>query len=263
MIGRRAQDVAPIGEGEIARRRAIELELWRSSPSERPESNSLHNIVNKAQDAAILLDLIERFRGRFERAERILELGGGQGWASCVVKGLFPDAHVTTTDLSTDAVASVGKWERIFEVELDGAEACTSDYLPLGDESQDLVFCFSAAHHFVKHGRTLREMHRVLAPSGSGVYLHEPACSEYLYGAAVRRVNRKRPEVPEDVLRFKELARLAEAVGLHCEVDFYPTTARRGPAETAYYTLLGASGTLQRLLPCTANFVFTKGLPER
>ncbi len=252
-----------MGDAEIARRRAIECELWRSSPSERPDSNSLHNIVNKAQDAAILLDLIERFRGRFERAERVLELGGGQGWASCIVKGLFPEARVTATDLSADAVASVKKWERIFEVELDGAEACTSDSLPVGEESQDLVFCFSAAHHFVKHGHTLREMQRVLAPSGTGLYLHEPACPEYLYGAAVRRVNRKRPEVPEDVLRFKELARLAEAVGLECEVDFDPTTARRGSVEAIYYTLLGASEKLQRLLPCTANFVFTKGLSER
>ena len=47
------------------RRRAAEDEFWRTSETERPESDSLENIVNKAQDAAILLEILALYRGPF------------------------------------------------------------------------------------------------------------------------------------------------------------------------------------------------------
>ena len=243
---------------DVQRRRALEEEFWRTSPTESPGSTAVENIVNKAQEAAIFLDIVRLHRPCFERSETILELGGGQGWASCLVKRLFPQAHVTTTDLSPDAVASVPKWEQVFDVKLDGARACPSDALSEPAESVDLIFCFAAAHHFVTHAQTLQEMHRVLRKGGRGLYLYEPSCPNFLYAAASRRVERKRPEVPEDVLRHTEIANLARAAGLECEVDFYPSYSHRGPVETLYYAVISRSTVLQRMLPCTANYVFSK-----
>jgi SAM-dependent methyltransferase len=243
---------------DVARRRALESEFWRTSPTEAPGSTSIENIVNKAQEAATLLDVLYPFGHYFEQAQAILELGGGQGWASCVVKRLFPHARVTTTDLSSDAVASVPKWEHVFGVKLDCAKACPSDALSEPDESQDLVFCFAAAHHFVTHARTLHEIYRVLRAPGHALYLYEPTCPSYLYAAATHRVKRKRPGVPEDVLRYEDITKLARATGLDCEVQFYPSYVRRGPVETLYYALISRSKMLQHMLPCTANFVFGK-----
>jgi ubiquinone/menaquinone biosynthesis C-methylase UbiE len=243
---------------EVERRRALEHEFWRTSPTESPDSTSIENVINKARDAAVLLDLRHRFRPYFEQAQTILEVGGGQGWGACLVKRLFPHACVTTTDLSADAVASVPKWEHFFEVKLDGAKACPSDALSQPDESQDVIFCFAAAHHFVTHARTLREIRRVLRQRGHGLYFYEPSCPNYLYTAAIRRVERKRPDVPEDVLRYADIAKVARSTGLECDVQFYPSVLRRGPVETLYYALLGRSKVLQRVLPCTANYVFTK-----
>jgi SAM-dependent methyltransferase len=247
-----------VTDHEVERRRALENEFWRTSPTESPGSTSVENVINKAEEAAIFLDIVRLFHRYFEQAETILELGGGQGWASCLVKRLFPEASVTTTDLSPDAIASVSKWERFFEVKLDGAEACPSDLLPEPDESVDLVFCFAAAHHFVTHAQTLREMRRVLRQRGHGLYLYEPSCPNYVYPVALRRVERKRPEVPEDVLRYAQIVDLSRTIGLECEVDFYPSYHRRGPAETVYYAVISRSKVLQRMLPCTANFLFTK-----
>jgi len=243
---------------ELARRQAVEIDFWRTSATERPGSDAVENIVNKAADAAVFLDLLTRYGHVFGGAARIMELGGGQGWASCLVKRRHPSAVVVTTDISPHAVASVRKWERVFDTQLDGARACRSYELGVADGSLDLIFCFAAAHHFAAHRRTLAEVRRVLRPGGHCLYLYEPSCAAALHAAARWRVNRKRPQVPEDVLVSARIRRLAREAGLDCRVEFYPSVARRGPLETVYYAALTALPPLQRLLPCTANYLFTR-----
>lgn len=243
---------------EIARRRQIEDTFWRTSPEECPESDSIYNIVNKTQDASILLDILEIYRDRLQGAESVLEIGAGQGWGSCLVKRLFPQATVIASDLSSYAVASIGKWEAIFDVEIDRTAHYPSDDLGEPDSSLDVVFCFAAAHHFVTHEGTLHEIQRVLRNGGRAFYFYEPTCSAYLYKAALWRATRKRPEVPEDVLVHERIRALAREVGLQCDVSFYPSIERRGPVETIYYVLLRSLPMLQPLLSCTANFEFTK-----
>jgi len=246
-------------EDDVARRREIEDEFWRTSEDERPESSSVRNLVNKAEEAAIFLEILDLHRADFERAARVLELGAGQGWASCLVKSLFPSTVVIATDMSEYAVRSVGKWERIFDVRIDSVRAAPSDDLPEPDASVDVVFCFAAAHHFGTHRRTLAEIHRVLRAGGVAHYFYEPACPAYLHRAASWRVTHKRPEVPEDVLVYSRLIELGREVGLSAEVSFYPTFRRRGSVETLYYATLTALPPLRRALPCTANFSFRKG----
>ncbi len=108
---------------------------------------------------------------------------------------------MTATDISEFAVLSLPKWERLFEVEVDNSYACTSYETSESDDSIDQVFCFAAAHHFLAHKRTLHEISRILKPGGISFYFHEPATPKYLYSLAYWRVNRKRPQVPEDVLK--------------------------------------------------------------
>jgi SAM-dependent methyltransferase len=243
---------------EVDRRRQIEDTFWRTSPVERPESDSIDNIVNKLEDAAILLDILRFYSDRFQSAEDVLEIGAGQGWGACMVKRLFPHTTVTASDLSPHAIASIEKWERIFDVKVARTTHCPSDDLDAANSSVDLIFCFAAAHHFVTHRATLREINRVLRPDGRALWFYEPTCSAYLYRAALWRVTRKRPAVPEDVLIHKRIRALAEEVGLRCDIRFYPNIAHRGPVETVYYALLRSLPALQPLLPCTAIFEFVK-----
>ena len=248
-------------DADIARRRRLEDEYWRDSPTESPGADSIHNIVNKSREAGIFLDLLESRRRYFERAGTILELGAGQGWASCIVKRLFPTARVIVSDLSEHAVASVPQWERIYGAAVDQVLHGASESIDLPDSSVDVVFCFAAAHHFGAHRETLEKVRALLTDGGLAFYLYEPSCSPYLYGAAKRRVNRKRPEVPEDVLVYPEIVELATEVGLRCELEFYPRVADRGPVETVYYSLIRRSRALQTLLPCTVNYTFQKPKP--
>jgi len=236
----------------------IEIDYWKDSREENPEADSLHAIITKFSEARVLLPKLRRYQAEFARAGTILELGAGQGWASCIVKRQFPNSRVIATDISPHAVESVHKWEYLLKVRLDEALACRSYEIPMPDASVDLVWCFEAAHHFIAHRRTLVELHRVLRPGGSALYLHEPSCRPVIYRMAHRRVNQKRPEVPEDVLRYHEIAGLARAAGFTVDMRQDPTPVNRSPFETVYYMALQRSRILRSLLPCSMDYLFRK-----
>ena len=246
---------------EIETRQTIEIEFWRDSPDKSPGSNSLANLANKMSEARVFLDCVERHRDMLAPDGRVLELGAGQGWASCIYKKLFPRAHVTATDISEFAVRSLPKWERLFSVHVDNSYPCVSYQMDEPDNSIDLIFCFAAAHHFLVHRKTLHEISRVLKPGGRACYLYEPATPKYLYPLTYRRVNKKRPEVPEDILITSKIKKIALDLGFSVVIDRYPSTLCRRPVETMYYYTLGRIAFLQKLVPCTVNFLFTKPDP--
>jgi SAM-dependent methyltransferase len=235
-----------------------EIEFWRDDPLESPGAASVENLINKLGEARNFLRKLERFRDIFTSSPRILELGGGQGWASCLVKSKFPAALVTASDISPYAIVSARLWEELFKVRLDGTFACRSYEIPLDDASVDLVFCFAAAHHFRAHRRTLGEIRRVLAPGGSCLYLYEPSCTPWLHQAAQWRVNRKRPAVPEDVLVYERIRWLANSAGLGVRLEFDTSPLNRGVLEQNYYLALTRLPFLTRILPCTVDYIFTK-----
>jgi SAM-dependent methyltransferase len=242
----------------IAERESIEVGFWSSSEIESPHSDSIHNILMKAAEARVFMEKIEAFRSEFASAGTILELGGGQCWASCIVKRLFPAARVVGTDIAPDAIASVHKWEHVYSVKIDETMACRSYAVPFPDESIDLVFAFAAAHHFGRFRSTLTELRRVLKPNGVALFLHEPACRPYLYRIAHWRVNRKRPEVPEDVIVYAKLEAIARELGLDGKALFAPTLTNRTPGAMFYYYALNRLPWLQHVLPCSVDVVLKK-----
>ncbi|MGH9486153.1 MAG: class I SAM-dependent methyltransferase [Terriglobales bacterium] len=235
----------------------VELAFWRDSPTERPGSNSIDNLLNKASEARVFMEKLRRFAEDFGRARRILELGAGQAWASCLVKRFYPAAEVVATDLSPAALAGLANWPPIFGGQPLAASRRAYS-VPFADSSFDLAFAFAAAHHFRRHRSALREVARVLRPGGKALFLHEPTCHEYIYPFAYRRVNRKRPEVPEDVLVRARIRRLAAECGLAASVHLAPTGTDRDPVPGAYYLMLRKIPVLQKMLPCTADFELQK-----
>ena len=237
---------------------AHERRFWENDPVERPGSDSLENVLNKAVDAAIFNTIVDQYAHAFEQVQHVLEVGGGQGWASCVVKRRFPLAHVTLTDAVDAAVTSRHIWERVFGVRLDDAITAPAQALPIADATMDLVFCFAAAHHFVDYAAALREAHRVLRSGGRCLWLYEPTTPRLWHGIAESRVNRKRVDVPEHVIVLTRLLATARNVGFAATAVFAPEGFRRGRLTSLYYNVLSVLPVLTRLFPCTAHFSFVK-----
>lgn len=241
-------------------RQQIELEaqFWDTDPFERPGTDSVENLLNKAVDASIFREIVTQFSTEFAAAARIVELGGGQGWASCIVKRINPAAHVTLTDAVPSAIVGRTIWERVFNCSLDAALAAPAQDIPLADGSVDLVFCYAAAHHFVDHDAALAEAHRILRPGGWCLWLYEPTSSQLFHGIAEARVNRKRPDVHEHVLVPGAVLAKARRVGFAASVHYWPNTLRRGRFESIYYLTLSVIRLLRPVLPCTAHFAFQR-----
>jgi len=234
----------------------IEIEYWKDSMHENPNVDSIDNISNKISDAKVFYNCINRYV--LIKSGRVLELGAGQGWASCVYKKYYSNVHVTATDISEYAIASLPKWEKIYGVKIDKSYSCKSYEILENDEALDQIFCFSAAHHFIAHRSTLVEIKRVLKPGGTAFYFYEPSSPKFFYNFAVWRVNRKRPEVPEDVLIISNLIKIARDLNFDIKVDYTPSTIKRSSLSLIYFSILKLLPFLQVVLPTTVNIIFKK-----
>lgn len=244
---------------EQERRERLEIDFWTNSATESPGARSLDAFTNKMSEARVVLEKFETYGEIFGSASHVLELGGGQGWVSCMLARRFPAIErIVASDISPAAVASLPEWERVFDVKITDSFACPSYDIPVANESFDVVFAFAAAHHFGAHRRTLHELARVLRPGGRALYLHEPACRDFVYERALKRVNRKRPVVQEDLLRVQRMNELAKDAGLQVQRIGAPTTTYRAPLETIYYLVLQKVPPLRSLLPCSVDLIFTK-----
>ena len=241
-------------------REALEKQYYIESSTEgvSTESIDLDLLTYKMWEARAALEGLARHEAMIRNAGTILELGAGEGWLSCILKRKNPSATIVASDISWDGIASNHRWAKVLAAQPDAVLACRSYEIPLADSSVDLVIVFSAGHHFGAQRRSLAEIYRVIRPGGAAVYMHEPTCPALLHKIAYRRVNAKRPAVVEDVLRFKKIAELGRSAGFGVDVVFAPTTTCRAPLETLYYSAHRRLRWLNRMLPCTADFVFTK-----
>lgn len=243
---------------EVAERERIEIELWRTPGYDCSASNWIENFVDQAGDAEVFWEKLGEYRDHFESSGRIVEVGAGQCWASCILKKLWPEKMIYATDIAPGALSASRLWQHIFCVELDGACSCRSYFLPFGSETIDLVFCFQAAHHFGYALEALAEMHRILRNGGTALYLHEPSSRRWSRSMAQRRLTVKRPNVPEDVLIYPEIVQMAAQVGFETNVNFVPTTTNKDFAGTIYFHLLKKGLLPRTILPCIVDVVLTK-----
>jgi ubiquinone/menaquinone biosynthesis C-methylase UbiE len=233
---------------------SIELALWDVHKNE----DWLANLSNKLSELRWLMPKFNSYDKQFRDANTVLELGGGEGWSSCVVKRLYPKLHIIATDMSDSAISGIGKWERIFESSVDTSFSCKSYSIPLPDNSVDLIFSFQAAHHFRLHMETLKEVARLLKSGGVCMYLHEPSCRKYIHPLAKWRVNKKRPECPEDLVVLEDMRNIAADLGFGLKVVYSTATVNRGVIEGVYYKFLSMFPVFCQWVPCTADFIFTK-----
>ncbi|MFD6277357.1 class I SAM-dependent methyltransferase [Streptomyces sp. NPDC060209] len=98
----------------------------------------------------------------------IVDLGCGTGAGTFALLAHFPEAHVTAVDSSAEHLHRLrekavieGVQERVRTVQ---ADLDAADWPDLG--TPDLIWASASMHHMADPGRTLRDVHDVLAPGG-------------------------------------------------------------------------------------------------
>ncbi len=110
--------------------------------------------------------IIKRIESRFGEAPvRILDVGCGTGVFAARIREALPNSSVWGMDLVRGMLnKGTERWkhhaDHVTPIQGD------SERLPFADESFDVVTCANSFHHYPNQGRAVREMHRVLKPSG-------------------------------------------------------------------------------------------------
>ncbi|RKZ87669.1 MAG: hypothetical protein DRR19_13340 [Candidatus Parabeggiatoa sp. nov. 1] len=63
---------------KLEEKQNIEIDFWKNSVTESPESDSIENIIGKMAGAAVFLDCLRHFENAFAQSQTILELGGAR-----------------------------------------------------------------------------------------------------------------------------------------------------------------------------------------
>lgn len=245
---------------DLKEKEKIEIDYWKDSDFENPEVFTKENYLNKSQEATHFNYKLQKYISQFKGKENVLELGGGQGWASCFFKKYFlPDANFICTDISPFAIKSIHNWEHIYNVKIDSSFSCKSYDIPLEDDSVDLIFCYAAFHHFVKYKETIQEAKRILKPNGVMLFLYEPVSSKFFYPLYYKYVNTAPHSTPEDVLIPKNMKSYCASLDLDCEVVFDShQSINRSWVIMLYFGMLKRVLFLARYMPASADFIIRK-----
>lgn len=242
---------------DIIEKEKIEIDYWKNSSWENSSSFSDRNFISKSFQCKNFNYKVRKYRKHINGSNNVLELGAGQGWASCFLKRFYlPQAHITVSDISPYAIDSIKYWENVFDVKINESLSCQSYDIPSPSGSYDLIFCYAAAHHFVKLDETLDEIKRVLKRNGKAIFLYEPTCSKLFYPIHFKYVN-KNPHVPEDILIVDEIKAMAEKHNLTC-VHHYDSKQVNihSVGIGLYFSILNKMKFLERLLPSSSDFIF-------
>lgn len=245
---------------EIRQKEKLEIDYWRDSRIESPKVFSKANFLNKVQECRNFDYKIRKHRKLIKSKKSILEVGAGQGWASCFLKKYYlPNSIFTVTDISPHAIESTNYWESLFDVKIDKAYSAKSYELDENDYQFDFIFCYAAAHHFVMYERTLIELKRVLKKGGHIIFFYEPTCSKLFYPIHYYYVNNIPHHTPEDVIIPSQIESICSRIGLNYTNQYDPNQVIiRNLGIGFYFSFLRKFPFLQNILPSSSDLIFHK-----
>jgi len=244
----------------LSEKEKIEINYWRDSHFESPKTFTKGNLINKIQECKIFDYKINKYLELFRDKNSVLEIGAGQGWASCFLKKYYlPSSDFTVTDISPYAIESIKNWESFFDVKIDKYYPSKSYELSEGNRQFDLIFCYAAAHHFVLIEETLIELKRLLSDDGHILFLYEPTSSKFSYPLHHYYVNKIPHSTPEDVLIPSKIKSMCSKIGLKYENHYDPNQMIiRNIPIAIYFSFLRILPFLQKLLPSSSDLIFYK-----
>jgi ubiquinone/menaquinone biosynthesis C-methylase UbiE len=107
--------------------------------------------------------------------ERILDIACGTGELERLLLARWPDLQIFGTDISTEMLRRAAGKDENRKASFVRAAA---SHLPFPDQSFDYAICANSFHYFHSPLKALQEVHRVLRPHGTFVFIDW--CDNYL-----------------------------------------------------------------------------------
>jgi len=136
--------------------------------------------VMEGEDEATAYDELDRlwgdviFQGFAEsalrmgvRRGRVLDVGTGSGWIAIRLAKLNPELHIEAIDLSRSMIELAKVNARRHRVENVDFSIGDAKRLPFDDHAFDMVICHQLLHQLPEPVVALREIHRVVKPTGA------------------------------------------------------------------------------------------------
>jgi SAM-dependent methyltransferase len=116
----------------------------------------------------------------------MLSLGSGPGGVELSFAREAPDAGITCYDLNPDLV-SLGRERAMSEGLRARFEVADLNFIELGENTADVVFCHAALHHVVELERLAAQIKRALRPGGSLITIDVCTRNGYLMWPETRQ----------------------------------------------------------------------------
>jgi len=169
---------------------------------------------------------------------RILDLGAGSGWTSCLLA--MSGYQVTATDIAPEMVVMQGENAARYNVQLEAS--IVSDFESLNFYNEfDVVIFYDCLHHSDDEVAALRGAHRALRPGGICVTL-EPGEGHHLAETSLNATTHlgvtERDMPPSAIMRAARSAGFASHAVHERPVDPVLLTAGRWPRPATVVTML-------------------------
>ncbi len=164
-VARRRLREAVLGDTQLTYSKAL-AELRNS----RYADYLYHRFANPSLLAAIpVMLLLRELAQRRGTPARVLEVGGGTGHASFLIRRYFPDLNVVLTDSD---FTNLYLARRFIAPTCESICVDAEARLPFADHSIDAVFCQDAFHYMREKADLVQELRRVVKPGGTWLFPH-------------------------------------------------------------------------------------------
>jgi len=168
--------------------------FWATDSREGVKAHPLLGLLVKSD---FMLYFHEQILPKLRLQGKILEIGSGSCWLSSIIKLIFPETYVITTDVAPSALIKGAQISKFLNARIDYFIACKVEHLPFENNFFDYIIGSSILHHTCPP-EAIHQIFRVLKNHGTYIGIGElaiPRTLSLLWGSRFGLPGRREKEL--------------------------------------------------------------------
>lgn len=130
-----------------------------------------------------LKDLEQLIVDKQNKYASVVDVGCGYGHSMAKLSQRFSPDKLIGLDIDEEMIAATALNNHRKGINADLIH-CSSDNIPLAENSIDLVFCHQTFHHIIEQEKAIREFYRILKPGG--IFLFAESTKRYIHSFIIK-----------------------------------------------------------------------------